>query len=157
MWGDGGVRWVWTTIYAKRAKDAKGVIAFCEFLAPYNPIEFHEEYIYSPPHRVRFIHPEKGFRFRPFVYEYKHEMDKKVMMFVYTPMKDKAHYLRLFVRGDSYKMWGMIEGNLHLFGTQEGKVFLLGTDRYGRDVFSKLLYAVRISMENSSGSTTWSS
>ncbi len=122
------------------------IAIFCEFLAPYSPIEFHKEYTYVPPHRIHFVHPENGFSLRPFVYEYTSELNLEIMLREYTPDRSKPHYLRLFVRGDEYKMWGLFRANIHLFGTEDGRVFLMGTDKFGRDVFSKLLYATRISM-----------
>jgi peptide/nickel transport system permease protein len=56
-----------------------------------------------------------------------------------------------FVRGYSYKLLGIVETNVHLFGVRNNsndtpRINLLGTDALGRDRFSRLLYAVRFSL-----------
>jgi peptide/nickel transport system permease protein len=54
--------------------------------------------------------------------------------------------LRFFTRGETYKFWGLFESNLHLFGADKGFVNLFGTDQLGRDLFSRIMYATRISL-----------
>lgn len=55
--------------------------------------------------------------------------------------------IRLFVQGSSYRLLGVIPGNIHLFGTVgEGKINLLGTDEQGRDQFSRLLFGGQVSL-----------
>ena len=61
--------------------------------------------------------------------------------------RSQKHYLKLFVRGEEYKILGVIPANIHLFGTKDGgQLYLLGTDINGRDVFSRLLFGGRVSM-----------
>ena len=50
--------------------------------------------------------------------------------------------------GDRYKLWGLIPGDIHLFGVMgdEGRLFVLGADAQGRDVYSRIIYGARISM-----------
>jgi peptide/nickel transport system permease protein len=61
--------------------------------------------------------------------------------------KDETHRVRFFVHGEPYKMWGLLKGDLHLFGV-EGPVplFLFGSDTMGRDIFSRIIYGARISL-----------
>ncbi len=54
--------------------------------------------------------------------------------------------IRLFVRGDSYALWGLFQTDLHLFGAPDGFIHLLGTDNLGRDMLSRTLYATRVSL-----------
>src|SRR5690606_752102 len=48
--------------------------------------------------------------------------------------------------GDPYKLWGLFDSNIHLFGVEEGTAFLFGTDSMGRDVLSRTIYGGRISL-----------
>jgi peptide/nickel transport system permease protein len=69
--------------------------------------------------------------------------------FLYTFVEDTSQRfpVRLFVKGEPYKMWGVIPGDIHLFGIQsETPLFLLGSDNLGRDLFSRIVYAARVSL-----------
>jgi peptide/nickel transport system permease protein len=57
-----------------------------------------------------------------------------------------AFPVRIFVHGDTYQILGIIQADVHLFGVESpGKIFLLGTDQFGRDVFSRLLFGIQTS------------
>jgi len=121
------------------------IAIFCEFLSPYVVYERYSDYIYCPPQRLHFF-DNKGFHIRPFVYEYKSEVDLEFWKRVYTIDKSKRHPVCLFVRGEKYKFWNLFETDLHLLGTPGSYMFLFGTDSLGRDLFSHILYATRISL-----------
>jgi len=121
------------------------VAIFCEFLSPYDIYKGGVEYIYCPPQRIHFF-DEKGFHFRPFVYEVKQTMDPETWRRIYIEDKTKKYPLYFFLQGDKYKLWGLFETDIHLFGVKEGTIFLFGTGKLGRDLFSRNLYAARISL-----------
>ena len=115
------------------------------FIAPYAPTERHRGFLYVPPQKVRFW-DENGFSLRPFVYPIEQEIDILTMQRKYIADTSKRIPIKFFVRGNSYKLLGLFETNIHLFGVEDGKVFLFGTDNMGRDLFTRVLYGAQISM-----------
>jgi peptide/nickel transport system permease protein len=120
-------------------------IAIVEFLAPYNLHTRNVDFIHSPPQRVHMFHDGKFVG--PFVYGRTMALDMDTLRRIYTEQPDKVEPIRFFCRGDGYKFWGLVETNVHLAcPAKDGQLFLLGSDRLGRDVLSRILYGARISL-----------
>ena len=122
-----------------------GAILICEFLAPYNLHTRNMDYIYAPPQPVHLFHDGKFVG--PFVYGLNMSLNMDTLKREYSVNRDDVQPLRFFCRGDKYKFWGLWEGDLHLFcPAVNGEAFLLGTDRRGRDMLSRIIYGARISL-----------
>ena len=115
------------------------------FISPYDPFRRETAYRYAPPTRIRF-RDEMGFSLRPFVYNMIQTVDMESFQVIYTVDDSQRHFLGLFVRGDPYTLLG-IKSDIHLFGTGEaGRIYLFGTDQMGRDLFTRSIFAARISL-----------
>lgn len=113
----------------------------CEFIAPYALESQHIELSYAPPQRVLLV--GQGGLHLPFVYPQRGMRHPETLKRIYTEDTSRRLTIRLFVRGDAYRFWGVIPTNVHLFGVEGGTIFLLGTDALGRDLFSRILYGAR--------------
>ena len=121
-----------------------GAILFAGFVAPYDFSAQDRELPFAPPSRIHFIDARGNFHVRPFVYGLK---DDPQNYGSYQTDFQKVYALRFLVKGSPHRLAGLFASRTHLFGTDApGRVFLLGTDGYGRDQFSRLLYGGQVSL-----------
>ena len=118
------------------------IVIFAGFLAPYNYDTQHRDQPFAPPSRVHWYDPDSRFGLHPYIYkvgnveggEYQEDRSEKVP-------------IHFFMKGDEYRLLGLIRCHRHLFGVAApANLFLLGSDGFGRDQFSRLLYGGQVSL-----------
>lgn len=120
-----------------------------DFLAPATLEAYNPAYAYAPPQTVHLgVTTDGGWQFRPHVTAYKTVIDYNSGRRLFTEDPDTIIDVGFFVRGEDYRLFGLIPSNIHLFGpTEVGQPFyLFGSDRLGRDILSRTIYGARISM-----------
>ncbi|AGB42390.1 ABC-type dipeptide/oligopeptide/nickel transport system, permease component [Halobacteroides halobius DSM 5150] len=121
---------------------------FAPFLSPYDYNSNNLDSVYIPPQEIHFIDQTGDFHLRPFVYQVKEGLDPDTWKRVYKEDKSKRYPINFLVRSWKYEFLGLFESDLHLFGIQGDKasIHLLGTDKLGRDLLSRIFYGSRISI-----------
>jgi peptide/nickel transport system permease protein len=125
------------------------VAVFCEAVAPYDPEDYFLKYKMAPPTNIHIRDAEGRFHL-PFVYKIDRTQDPETYRDIYNEDTSTRYPITFFVRGSEYELWGLWKMDLHLFGLpvpqDEQGVFLLGADRLGRDLFTRMCYGARISL-----------
>ena len=123
---------------------------FAEFLAPSLPDTSRPQYTFAPPQGIGLFiaTPDGGRIFQPHVNAYSVTIDKAALRRIFVPDPRKPVPIGFFVKGPAYKLWGLIPLDRHFIGpvNPADPMYLLGADRLGRDVFSRLIYGTRVSM-----------
>ncbi len=121
------------------------VALFCEPVAPYGSQTRNTDFVRAPPQAVHLFH--EGRFVGPFVYGYTMKLDLDTLRRDYVVDPKAVQKIRFFCRGETYEFWGLFEASGRLFcPAEKGTLFLFGTDRLGRDIFSRILYGARISL-----------
>ena len=115
-----------------------------DFFAPYGYAEVDKERNNAPPSRLHWVDAQGGWHWRPHIYEI-HLADRVQM--IYSEDQSQSYSIRFFVKGETYHLFGLFPCRVRLFGVEApGKIFILGSDSLGRDVFSRLLAGARLSL-----------
>lgn len=119
---------------------------FADFFSPYNPVALNMRDAFTPPTQIHFIDSAGRFHFQPFVYKRVQKLNPDMTSTWVDDVKIR-YPINFFVRSWEYKLFGLIPTDLHLYGAAgDAKIFLLGTDRFGRDIFGRSCLAGRISL-----------
>ena len=125
------------------------VAIFAEFLAPFTTERKIPKLAYAPPQSLHFWEKtEDGIQFDLFVYNYITEIDTLSLKRNFKTDTTKKIPVRFFVKGEPYHLFGLIPLERHFIGPVDLKapMYLLGGDRLGRDLFSRIIYGTRVSM-----------
>jgi peptide/nickel transport system permease protein len=148
---------IWTKFVRQKVAVTAGVVilfmcfvaVFAEFLAPGLPDASKPQFTYAPPQDLAFfVTDETGTHFQPHVKGYSQTVDPESLRRTFTVDPTKVVPIGLFVKGPGYKLWGLIPMDTHLVGPIKSTdtMYLLGTDKLGRDLLTRLIYGTRVSM-----------
>ncbi len=149
---------MWRKFVRNRAALSGGIIIllfyfvalFGSFLAPYTLTTRFRDRIYMPPQAIHFF--DNG-QFAPFVYGVKTGLNLETLERIAEVDPTTKYPVSLWVKGEPYRLFGLIPLDRHLFGIagnmgdeSEGAITLLGTDRQGRDMLTRIIIGSQVSL-----------
>lgn len=154
--GETPLRLMWRKLRRHRLAQISGVILillyaialFADFLAPRDPNAYIGRFTYAPPQQLHLFDTSAGFAFAPFVYDYKVTVDPEALKRSFELDTDKKIPVYFFVASEPYKLLGFIPLRHRFIGPADARApfYLLGADRLGRDMLSRLIHGARISL-----------
>lgn len=121
------------------------ILPIAGFIAPYTANERSSDYLYAPPQSINLWH--EGKFIGPYVYPITAKADLEQYRWTYTTNETIPVPLEFFCKGQSYNLFGFIPSDTHFVCAPKGAtIFLWGSDRLGRDVFSRILYGAQLSL-----------
>ena len=152
----------WTLIWYKFLRNKVALVAgiiilgfylvgaFAEFLAPALTDASRPQFTYAPPQQIAFIVTDADgtSRFQPHVKGYSQTVDQASLRRTFVVDENKVVPIGFFVKGPKYKLWGLFQMDTHLLGPLKATdtMYLMGSDKLGRDLLSRLIYGTRVSM-----------
>jgi peptide/nickel transport system permease protein len=119
-----------------------GIVALAGFLSPYDPTEQDREHAYLPPMKIHFV--ENGhWHLRPFFHA---ERLRAGSFDEFEEDAEQSYPIHFFPSGAAYRFLGLVPARRHLFGAQGVRLYVLGTDGFGRDELSRILCGGQISL-----------
>src|SRR6266849_2987823 len=118
-------------------------VACAGFFAPYDPVAQDREHPYAPPMRLHFVDTQGQIHPRPFFYA---QALRAGSFEEYEENRARAIPVKFFVSGAPYHVLGVFPLRMHLFGGGGVPMYLLGSDAYGRDLLSRILFGGQVSL-----------
>ena len=124
------------------------VVLFADFLSTAPPVDYAAARGYMPPQGVQFF---KSGHFMS-VCEVTGERNMESFLMEFQSDCEKSEGITLFGKGYEYKLWGLFKTDRHILGMKDETkdpnawIHLFGTDKQGRDVFSRTMHATRVSL-----------
>jgi peptide/nickel transport system permease protein len=120
-----------------------GIVVFAGFFAPYDPVEQERKSPYLPPMRFHLVDAHGHLHVRPFVYSLRL---REGSFDQYEEDPAQPHRVKFFLHGARYRLLGFLPCRMHFFGAEGTRIYLLGSDAYGRDQFSRFLVGGQVSL-----------
>ena len=124
------------------------ITIFAGFFAPYTARDADSKLTYSPPMAIRIVDPDTNRLYPPFFFPLRGKRNMENFQLEYVEHKDERVPIQLFVKGEPYKVLGIIEWDIHIFGSSNPKerLHIMGSDQRGRDLFSRIIYGGQVSL-----------